>query len=1028
MGIPAFKGYNRCMNRFIRSLAEVCREHLLTPKRLLCPRRRIGDQWVRQVVRSGCGVVQLWVCPLKTLAVELAESRMSREEVTLISPRGQACLVEKLFRDLSRKKGHRFLAGLADTPGLAASLGRTVADLRMAGVSAAEFSPESFAHRQKGKELAQLLAEYERELKRRQWIDDAELFLWARDRLIEQPAVLGDVLFLVPEPFPTWGLSQQLLDQLPLNRRVALPGDEPGLVFDDEPASDIRRLRFFDQPELAPALQGDGTVRFVQAVGEGNEVRQIFRSCLKEKIHLDEVEILYTDRATYVPLLYEVMIELQARQDPHLADGHRPWVNFADGLPAMFSRPGRALSAWLDWIKEDYDQSRLVAMLSDRLLELEAVIGASASPWVLAERLQRLPIGWGRERYRSQIDRALAACSPEDETSRQAWQALMQLLTKLLRLLPAGQANAAQWLTAADQFLELWAAGSNELDNFSREKLRAEVADQRLWLTEMGLLDQFEAADWLAQLPAAIWVDQQGPMPGMMHAASWEQGGHSGRPHTFLLGMDEKRLAWSSTPDPLLDDVEKQHISPELLTSVNEAQLRKERWQRFMAGLQGKITLSFSMKDMATDADLAASPAYLAVQRLFPLGTGDRVPSENMAGYLPGSNEECLFAEERWWLRLPIGRRLANVDTLFARQTPHLAAGWLAEQQRQSNRFTEYDGWVPELGRQLFPEGAAAGFVFSVNSLELLGRCPLAFFFSKGLGLRSVECIKKKPTEWLPSHRSGQLLHRVFQQFLAMVRARKEKLDLKRHGPLMEQTMREILQEFSQEHPVASAIARARQEREWTAAVRLFLIEECQLAQTHEVMFLESNVGLHHAQPGRELDSPEPIELPLRETRRLRVGGCIDRIDRRGGSESREFVVWDYKTGRPSRYEEGTFQKGRILQHALYLQMAEAALRKLFDHQARVVNFGYFFPSRYGKGDRLLWSAEELLEAKEILDRLIRLIHEGAFLATDQPKDCEHCEFQSLCQLPDDVEASGRKLEQPSNRVLQPMRELRHEA
>ena len=38
-------------------------------------------------------------------------------------------------------------------------------------------------------------------------------------------------------------------------------------------------------------------VRFACAVGEGNEVRAVLRSCLERGVPLDEVEVLHTDPA-----------------------------------------------------------------------------------------------------------------------------------------------------------------------------------------------------------------------------------------------------------------------------------------------------------------------------------------------------------------------------------------------------------------------------------------------------------------------------------------------------------------------------------------------------------------------------------------------------------------------------------------------------------------------------------------------------------------------------------------------------------
>jgi len=100
--------------------------------------------------------------------------------------------------------------------------------------------------------------------------------------------------------------------------------------------------------------KNDGSVKLFRAVGEINEVREALRRCLSDKQPLDDVEVLHTDAATYVPLIYAT-----ARR--YFSEPDRPEgvpVTFAEGIPAILSRPGRAMVAWLHWMREDYPHSK----------------------------------------------------------------------------------------------------------------------------------------------------------------------------------------------------------------------------------------------------------------------------------------------------------------------------------------------------------------------------------------------------------------------------------------------------------------------------------------------------------------------------------------------------------------------------------------------------------------------------------------------------------------------------------------------
>ena len=92
-----------------------------------------------------------------------------------------------------------------------------------------------------------------------------------------------------------------------LEQRIELAVDQPGhaATEEGEALTDARLLRWLLSPAEAPAPFEDGSARYFRAVGEVNEVRGVLRRCLGGEIPLDEVEVLCTDVATYVPLIYE---------------------------------------------------------------------------------------------------------------------------------------------------------------------------------------------------------------------------------------------------------------------------------------------------------------------------------------------------------------------------------------------------------------------------------------------------------------------------------------------------------------------------------------------------------------------------------------------------------------------------------------------------------------------------------------------------------------------------------------------------
>ena len=94
---------------------------------------------------------------------------------------------------------------------------------------------------------------------------------------------------------------------------------------------------------------------------------EALRICIAKGYNLDQVELIYTDTDAYVPCIYETFLRTQFDNQ---SDEFDIPVTFADGIPTRYSRPGRALMAWLEWIRNGYPQTVLVQMIHDGLLEL----------------------------------------------------------------------------------------------------------------------------------------------------------------------------------------------------------------------------------------------------------------------------------------------------------------------------------------------------------------------------------------------------------------------------------------------------------------------------------------------------------------------------------------------------------------------------------------------------------------------------------------------------------------------------------
>ena len=84
---------------------------------------------------------------------------------------------------------------------------------------------------------------------------------------------------------------------------------------------------------------------------------------------------------------------------------------------------------------------------------------------------------------------------------------------------------------------------------------------------------------------------------------------------------------------------------------------------------------------------------------------------------------------------------------------------------RRSDRFTVYDGWIPQPGAELdltAPTGRPSRPAGSRRS----GQCPLRYFFRYVLEIEPPENSTIDPDSGSTRSRMGSLVHEVFERFL----------------------------------------------------------------------------------------------------------------------------------------------------------------------------------------------------------------------------------------------------------------------
>ena len=1050
------------MNSLTAAIAQTCQVHLTSEKWLLAPSRRVGHQWLEIVARSGQAVLNVRVKTLRALALEVAGPMLAHRGLALATARPCALLLHRVLCDLRFRL--QYLSSLEPDAALAETVLASIDALRLAGLDATQLNQDYFEVSDKGRDLRVILSAYLKRLEREKMVDYAHVLVMAAQRLRKDPRCVGNQTFvLVPDDLHFAGLETTLLAEIPRECRIALPVDTP-VVPTGQAHADLQL--FSESSKSASAHEArSAKIRIVHAVGEVNEVRYVLRDCVARGIPLDEVELLHTDAQTYVPLIYETLAALEGDGDENLGSdalatrqstldtsGSRPNelglpVTFNEGIPCDHARPGRALFNWLQWVHDDFSQTRLIRMLEEGLLALPDGSDPRTSFTRLAQMLRGVVIRFGRGRYLPKLDERIAALDQrsgqvavEDEVLPSAarlqqeveeLKLLRGLVKRLLTVSPGENAPSQQVLAQAQQFVENTARGVNPLDHFAAQRLVAELADMTHWL-ERGEVDM-DVWQWIESLPKKTRVLGSGPRPGCLHVDSVDTGGHSGRQHTFVVGLEDSRFPGTGGQDPLLLDGERSRLSSHLTTAADRLGRRIDNFARLLARVHGHLTLSFSCRGLDDDRDMFPSSLLLPTFRQLS-GRNDAEqnslidalpPPESFA---PGEPAGCLDTREWWLWRLTGPRPVEDAAARVLERFDHLGHGQAAVTQRASSSFTTFDGHVHDAGKALDPT-SPRGRVVSARMLETLGTCPRRFFFRYALDIEPPEDVSTDPQRWLDGRASGALLHTLFEQFMHDLVNKQQTPNFDRDHERLEELLKQQVARYQDLFPPPSDSTFQWQCDELRQTAHTFLRAEedfCK-SQAAKPVFLEVSIGMPPDEHGTLLDTRKPVPVTLSDGGVVRARGRVDRIDLIGQGTVYTYGIWDYKTGSDWGFErKDPFMQGRKVQPFLYLTIAGHRLRERVSDDVQIQYFGFFFPGVRTYGNRIPWRPDELSEGPQILQMLCDTLANGVFIATNDVRDCTFCDYRSICG---DVEVltqqSQKKLENEQNEILEPFRSLR---
>lgn len=1049
------------MTVLMEQLEAAMREPSSAPRWIIAPTRIIGQQWLDRVTMAGGFTLNVHVKTLRSIALDLAAPAIVEGGLAMLGQHtGTAIVSEAWSQATEQLSGDEHFRRLSVTPGLVNAWWRLVDELRDANLSPDDVKSRLRSHHAaKASEISALLHAYESLLETHRLIDHAGLTRLAINALESTP-LENELEVFIPRSITERRSERRLLDRMG-SARLVWVDDDPMTAMKNakDPECDADLLRYIAKPASAPSPKRDGSVQFVAAMGERNEVRATLRRILnRDDVRSDDVELLYSDRDTYASVVYEVVTALNEEDDGDEGDEtggelRNFKVTFADGIPVSLTRVGQALAGWISWQQSGFRQHELLRLIRAGLLRIPSGIADETQTPVsrpkLVTHLSSVTIRQGRSQYlpaldaqiKSQQGRASAGSGDLDAAEQEArreriersieeLKVVRSFIDRLLACTQADLTDVDATLDGARCLLAEFVGSHTGMDGRARKSLIQAIDSMRLVVQRTSLQSEFDPLVWLGSMLGDLRVDATGPRPGAIHVANILGGGHSGRRLAILVGMDDARVAVRLAEDPMLLDDDRTLLAGSLPSAAERQRQRRDAWHQSLARLDAReVWMSCPRWDIIDQRELFPSMLMLQTYRIV-CGDAETDLSHLLrampaiAGCGADSHDEVTLDSTEWWIRTLCEPGTPNHwPGILETHATQLASGQRAEAARNDpSVFTEWDGRVPDAGpaMDLTRTGARA---VSSSTLELIARCPMDFFFKKGLYIASTDDQTMNPDRWLDPLDFGTMMHDVFRRFVQHLIDHEEHANVDLHRSLLRDMLVHELTIWQSLVPPPTEYAYRRQRREAEAMTHVLLLEE---AEYHKgtPRFVEASCGTPLDDEAAPIARVEPVPLNLPGNRVLHLSGRIDRIDEVG---PHEYYIWDYKTGRywdKKFLSKDPYDAGRLLQHAVYIHLANAML-KTHDPDARVVGAGYIYP-RLDGARRVFASSELLTNLPITIGHLVDIVATGAFLPGCEFGDYGISDYKAVHgDRKHTAQRYNAKLTGSSDPLLTPMRRLR---
>ena len=950
---------------------QLCNEYPLSEKLWITDNYIAANAFLQQIALDGFAWAHVRVISSFALAQKIVKSYYP--ELRFVSEGNKRLILEDLFDKASHKGELPYFQNLHHPLGLLDSLSSFISWMKQISFPVENLDSKMFISREKGENLKVLCMQYEQFLRQNNLYDKEMCFLLASEYLKTQKDWdVPSVLF--------WGEQEEVSQE----EQTFLYRFAKGNV------------RVFSKELLpegvgAKELLGEGLrsngATFLISYSPWCEVRNVLQECLSRKIRWDQLEILYPDRNTYLPLLQDICSHLNIP------------VTFEEGISLIQTRAGQFLNAMSSCLSENYQDRYFLEMLANGCIKPPEGIMTDEVLRIIRSK----HICWGAARWAHILKETQQNPSKEESWTLLLCKDFFETIAP-----KKGCVSLLQFADGLALFIEKYCVQDQSGD---KEFLIAHLKSLVEW--DIECVSVSKAMSQIIRILQKQRFHLSGPRSGSLHIRPLRQKSYIRRPSGICLGLNDLWIPGPIKSDALILEEEKQEIAPNqnLSSDLGEEMIMHVK-DLLISFSKNLIVSCVKMVPFKASYGLLPSPVMLWAYRKV---TGkDSCSYEYMVSQLDQElaykPSEGSFPVFKWE-----GSHLDSDQSLFLQQ------GCKALKERQTDQVTKYDGKL-SLDPSLLDLKNNPSHSISATSLQALATCPFQYYLRYVLKLKGESEDRMDSTRWLNATSLGSLVHSIYFDLMQKWR-NQEDWTSEDASSFCETLLEKSIGLWKEKVPVPSEKIFQKEVLVLKGSFKDFVLHENR-RKDRKVSFLEVAFGRTQTIQKGDLKKELPVKFMLKDGDFLMLSGSIDRVDQ---NKDGSYVIVDYKTS-ASGFLKPTdlYRKGTMLQPFLYAgALCDILKKEQKEASVDVKQTGYFYATQKGQFQEHLYSGHfDPSSLQDVIGEILNTIRDGVFVVmkdlngTKGP--CHFCLGKDSCQMYRGS-AMKTKFEQEENRCLEPL-------